>query len=445
MSATLTQGGNTPLPHGQLTVKVQHGSSVLTDLVALLLNGEGKVRSDDDLVFFNNPVGDGVQWSQPSYLGDDQIHQITVDPSRWSADSGINKLVIALTIDESESASPGKKFGDVQNLQAEIRDAGGNVVTLDLGRPTKETGFLVAEIYLHNGAPKVRCVAQGYETGLTGILNDHGIEVEEQSEVQDAQPGVQVTKPKLGSGAVYDLTKPTNGSLIDMRKHQVAVVLVKHKIDGIKARVVLSIDSSGSMEFKKLFSKGVVQRSLEQVVPIADMLDDNHEMEVWFFGTDSVQSETVNLENMYDYIPRNWQDKLDAGWDNEEQKVMQDIIDWVKENPSEYPTLVLFWSDGGIYRNAEIERLIRDSLELPIFWMFLGLGRSNYGILRKLDQLEGRFIGEVEVDNTGFEEIDDIESKEDFWLYDIIIFNMAKWVREMIAARKLDEAGRVVM
>lgn len=452
--APLTQGANMVLPHGLLTVRIKHHACVQTDMVALLLNSEGKVRSDDDLIFFNNPAGQGVRWSEPSIEGNYQHHSIQIDPTQWAAGSGITKAVVALTIDEDNCK--GKSFGNVQELQVEIFDNSNNLVTtLDLGRPTVETGFLVAQVYLHNGTPKLRCVAEGYTTGLTGIVTDHGIEVaDEEPSVQAAQPVVQdsqpvpdMTKPKLGSGAVYDLSKaPTNGSVIDMRKHQVATILVKNAIDGIVARVVLVIDSSGSMEWHNppLFSGGVIQRSLERVVPIADMLDDNHKMEVYFFGTHSIPSQEVSLSNMENYITRNWDDKVSAGGSNNEPEVMQDIKDWVEENPSEYPTLVLFWSDGGIYMDMEIERLIRDSLELPIFWMFLGLGRADYGILRNLDTLENRFIGRFEVDNTGFEEIDDIETKEDTWLYDIIFSNMAKWVREMIAAGKLDAYGRVV-
>ncbi|WP_028778336.1 VWA domain-containing protein [Shimazuella kribbensis] len=456
MNATLIPGANTQLPYGQLTVLVQHGSNVLTDLAALLLTNEGKVRSDGDFVYFNNVTGEGVQWSKPFTEGGYQIHQITIDPSRWNSD--IAKLMIALTIDDD---CPGKKFSDVQNLQAEIRDANGNVVTtLDLGRPTTETGFLVAEIYLHNGSFKIRCVGQGYDTGLRGIMADHGLEEEKdgaqdtQPVVQDAPPVVQDAPPvvqndetpKLGSRRTYDLIKPINGSTIDMQKYEIAKSLVDNEIDGIKARVILVIDSSGSMEYHNppLFSGGVVQRSLERVVPIADMLDDDHKMEVWFFGSREIRSETVKLETMANYIHRNKKDKKKAGWDNNEPKVIRDIVKWVKKNPSEYPTLVLFWSDGGVDKDAEIERLIRESADLPIFWMFLGLGRANYGILRRLDGLSGRYVNGVDVDNTGFKEIDDIERKEDSWLYDIIISNMAKWVRAMIAARKLDGAGRVV-
>ncbi|MCF2437315.1 VWA domain-containing protein [Streptomyces thinghirensis] len=53
------------------------------------------------------------------------------------------------------------------------------------------------------------------------------------------------------------------------------------------------------------------------------------------------------------------------------------------------PTLVLFFSDGGVYRNAEIERELREAVEEPVLWQFVGLGRANYGVLERFDTPAG--------------------------------------------------------
>ncbi|GAB2964450.1 hypothetical protein GCM10023080_026970 [Streptomyces pseudoechinosporeus] len=47
-----------PLPRGQSATVSVAGAGI--DISALLLGADGKVRSDDDLVFYNHPHHDGV-------------------------------------------------------------------------------------------------------------------------------------------------------------------------------------------------------------------------------------------------------------------------------------------------------------------------------------------------------------------------------------------------
>ncbi len=56
----LARGENRPAPADRLTVTVA-GNAPL-DVSALLLNSAGKVRSDADFVFFNQPAGPGVTY-----------------------------------------------------------------------------------------------------------------------------------------------------------------------------------------------------------------------------------------------------------------------------------------------------------------------------------------------------------------------------------------------
>ena len=54
MSQTLATGGNAPLPTEKLTVKCVHVGPD-ADLSALLLTAAGKVRTDEDFVFYGQP------------------------------------------------------------------------------------------------------------------------------------------------------------------------------------------------------------------------------------------------------------------------------------------------------------------------------------------------------------------------------------------------------
>jgi len=58
----LVRGGNAPLATPRVTVTFS--CSAPADLSALLVGPDLRVRSDDDLIFYNAPSGPGVSWSE---------------------------------------------------------------------------------------------------------------------------------------------------------------------------------------------------------------------------------------------------------------------------------------------------------------------------------------------------------------------------------------------
>lgn len=56
---SLTKGQNAPLPMPQVVIAIDVATGA--DISALLVTESGKVRSDADFVFFNQPMGPGVQ------------------------------------------------------------------------------------------------------------------------------------------------------------------------------------------------------------------------------------------------------------------------------------------------------------------------------------------------------------------------------------------------
>ena len=59
MSTPLAKGQNGPLSVDDVIVSLE--LTAAADLSALLVTDSGKVRSDADFVFFNQPTGPGVQ------------------------------------------------------------------------------------------------------------------------------------------------------------------------------------------------------------------------------------------------------------------------------------------------------------------------------------------------------------------------------------------------
>ncbi|MET7419379.1 VWA domain-containing protein [Dactylosporangium sp. NPDC005555] len=416
--AILARGQNTALPAASsYTVEVSHAAGPEVDLVAFLLDGSGRAPGDEAMVFYNQPAGAGARWLPPETAGGVTRHRLEVTPGAWSGATA--RVRIGLTV-------AGGTFATVPGLRAALHGPGGALYTLDLGKPDVQDALIVGDVYRHRDAIKVRCVGDGFTDGLRGLVTDAGLAVD------DAPPApafavptapapafaAPATAPAPAPAAVaftkakqISLTKPAPGaSSVDLRKYAVAVSLVKSGLDARTFRVVLAIDCSGST--KKLFRSGVMQRSLERMVVIADLLDDNGEMEVWFFGDFPVRSAPVSVATAPAYLDRQADDKKRAEGGNFEPRVMKEILGWAAAEPSPHPTLVLFWSDGGVHAEKQITELLIRSSNRPVYWMFLGLGVADYGILDRLDNIRGGAV-----DNAGFFPIDDIDMLSDEHLY----------------------------
>ncbi|MFD5635283.1 VWA domain-containing protein [Streptomyces sp. NPDC127077] len=267
-------------------------------------------------------------------------------------------------------------------------------------------------------------------------------------------PPVPQAPPAPGSGSAPRLVKGEERLPVDMRKRlslrkeQVAVSLRKHGAVGVRARVILVLDASGSMSF--LYSKGVVADVVERMAAVAAQLDDDGEMQAWTFASNPARLPDLALGDLPEWLEHHVRvgeltlfrrkkprkgllpgqvDMRAVGIQNEEQKVIAEVRAFVRAHPAADPTLVLFFSDGGVYRNKEIENELREAVEEPVFWQFVGLGRSNYGVLERFDTLPGR-----RVDNVGFFAVDDISDVPDPELYDRLLSEFPSWVKE---ARRL--------
>ncbi|TGN78285.1 TerD family protein [Streptomyces bauhiniae] len=175
----MTPGSNVPLPAARVTVDV--AAPVRLDVSGLLLTADGKVRSDDDFIFYNQPAGPGVTYRSGGGSAPDSI---TVDTGAVPPD--IEKIVVTASPDAA-----GQTFQGIEPT-ATIRDADGGAVVASFTPPGlgAETALVVVEIYRRNGQWKARAVGQGYANGLAGIATDFGVTVEE-----PAQPAPAPQQP----------------------------------------------------------------------------------------------------------------------------------------------------------------------------------------------------------------------------------------------------------
>ncbi|MDX3577853.1 MULTISPECIES: TerD family protein [unclassified Streptomyces] len=181
----MTPGSNIPLPTARVAVDV--AAPVRLDVSGLLLTADGKVRSDDDFIFYNQPAGPGVTYRSGGGTSPDAI---VVDTA--AVPPGIEKIVVTASPDAA-----GQTFQGIEPT-ATIRSAddGGVLATFTPPRLGTETALVVVEIYLRNGAWKARAVGQGYADGLAGIATDFGVTVEEPAAPAAAQaPPAPATTP----------------------------------------------------------------------------------------------------------------------------------------------------------------------------------------------------------------------------------------------------------
>ncbi|GHF88545.1 TerD family protein [Streptomyces griseosporeus] len=180
----MTPGSNIPLPVARVAVDV--AAPVRLDVSGLLLTADGKVRSDDDFIFYNQPSGPGVTYRSGGGAAPDAI---TVDTA--ALPPGIEKIVVTASPDAA-----GQTFQGIEPT-ATIRNAddGSVLATFTPPRLGAETALVVVEIYLRNGQWKARAVGQGYANGLAGIATDFGVSVEEPAAAPAAPPQPAAAPP----------------------------------------------------------------------------------------------------------------------------------------------------------------------------------------------------------------------------------------------------------
>ncbi|MEU1282324.1 TerD family protein [Streptomyces sp. NPDC005805] len=177
----MSKGGNIPV--GTQRVRVEtgwtQGPGVPDIDASALLLADGKVRSDADFVFYN----------QPSHASGAVRHEgkgpatdtVAVDLDR--VEGPIERIVLAASAD-------GGTFGQVPGLYVRLLDAttGAELARYDSQDAGVETAFVLGELYRRQGAWKFRAVGQGYGTGLEGLATDFGITVDEPQQAAPPAP-----------------------------------------------------------------------------------------------------------------------------------------------------------------------------------------------------------------------------------------------------------------
>ncbi|MEV7195090.1 TerD family protein [Streptomyces sp. NPDC093510] len=150
------------------------------DVSVLLLDTGGKVRSDADFYFYNNPVApDGsVQLLGKTPTGSGNQDRISFDLTAVPED--IDRIVIAA------SRYDGAHFGELDDLQLTLADSSGEgLLRFTIGDTGSVSAFIFGELY-RRGGWKLRAVGQGYDSGLAGLATDFGVDIDDDAATEEA-------------------------------------------------------------------------------------------------------------------------------------------------------------------------------------------------------------------------------------------------------------------
>ena len=175
------------------TNRYDGGGQFDLDAAAFMQGASGKVRSDDDFIFYNKK-SDAGNWSGTTWVvdetnssilhtgdnrtgeGDGDDEQIKIDLTKVPAD--VQKIAFTVTIDQADVRN--QSFGMVENSYVHILDeaTGTELIRYDLGEDFSiETAIVVAELYRHNGEWKFNAVGSGFSGGLAALCKNFGVDV----------------------------------------------------------------------------------------------------------------------------------------------------------------------------------------------------------------------------------------------------------------------------
>lgn len=155
------------------------------DASALLVGPDGRVRSDEDFVFYNQPRHpSGAVWR----LGKKQIGDAVTDAVQADLRTVPPSVDRILVVASAEDVP----FERVRDLRILLYDAGATGGSEPLAyfdvRPETgaETALICGELYRRGDGWKFRALGEGYSDGLVGLATDHGISVDESAAEPDA-------------------------------------------------------------------------------------------------------------------------------------------------------------------------------------------------------------------------------------------------------------------
>ncbi|MFC5664090.1 TerD family protein [Kitasatospora misakiensis] len=187
MTHVMAKGANIALPVAAIRAVLRWSATPGApdvDASALLLGAGGKVRSDADFVFYNQPRHPSglVRHLPKQQTADGSEITDTVEAELAKLPADVDRVVLA-------GSSEGGSFRGVSGLRLLLFDAGAGdgapaLAEFAMADGDEVTALVAGELYRRAGVWKFRAVGQGYASGLIGLATDFGITVEDEGDTQ---------------------------------------------------------------------------------------------------------------------------------------------------------------------------------------------------------------------------------------------------------------------
>jgi stress response protein SCP2 len=186
----LTKGANTGLREldeelGSVTVVLETAGADGTDLDAdvsvLLLGADEHVRSNDDMVFYNQRValGGAIRLRDKLRIdtGEYPVLMDTVTINLDDVPDDVERIVLLASLDPSLSMS----FGSAVHVKMRVQRSsdGQDLVDYTIKDAAQETALLFGEFYRRDGLWRLRAIGQGYSGGLAHLARHYGVDVDQ--------------------------------------------------------------------------------------------------------------------------------------------------------------------------------------------------------------------------------------------------------------------------
>jgi stress response protein SCP2 len=426
------------------------------DASAFILTAHGKIRSDDDFIFYNNPVSvEGAVKMLPdakATQGDDaQVFRVDLS----TVPDDVQRIVFTVTIHEGQSKN--QYFGMLARAWARVVTVNNATELARFALPladSQETALIFCEVYRHRNDWKFRAVGQGYKGGLEPLAREYGVDIMEEAvdaplenlQLPTEAPMAPAQTPPVAASnedlplqtkphddgkpishvpvtpvqplpasapptqQVSDVDAKTNSGLWQERITALAVhdpelaelvkeiarQLAKHGLEHHRAHVALCLDISGSMQ--GLYRRGSIDALLRRLVGLGIQWDS--QVDVFLFGKGAYHAGQAAADNYRTFISE--QQKrypLESG--TAYGKVMALVREHYqgRSDAEQIPVYVLFATDGDTSDRNESEQQIREAAQEAIFWQFMAIGtppEEKKGFFSKLLSPDFKFLAHLD-------------------------------------------------